>query len=330
MATSDGKAKQSASKPVDKRNIAQGSRGALSDLFAAASLGLVAGWYYLLISVALVLLYCVLALRSQWATFVLAALLIDMSVPYDNPKLSPNAFCNSWVFDAWRAYFGWETVIEQDLVPGEKYLMAEFPHALYPIGQLLSYGVLSSICPGQRVAGVVANVLLHTPILRHFYFATGTRSADASSIQAILKEGGSAAVVVGGIAEMFLDTSDAERIYLKKRKGFVRLALREGAHIIPVFFFGNTRTLRKVDSALLRTISRKLKMSIVIFYGRWGLPIPFRHPIKMVGGKHIRVEKCEEPSDELIERTLQRVIDTFVEMYEKHRPEWEKRPLVIV
>jgi 1-acyl-sn-glycerol-3-phosphate acyltransferase len=175
----------------------------------------------------------------------------------------------------------------------------------------------------------VASVLLHTPVLRHFYYATGTRAADAKSIQRILKKGGNAAVVVGGIAEMFMDTSDAERIYLKRRAGFVKLAIREGAHIVPVFFFGNTKTMAKLNSPILRAISRRVKMSIVIFYGRWGTPIPFRHPIKMVLGSPIRVTQAAEPSAEEVERTLARVVDAMAKLYEKHRPAWETRPLVI-
>jgi 2-acylglycerol O-acyltransferase 2 len=311
-------------------DVKQGSRGVLSDVFAAVSLGLLAGWYYILIAVFIALSYATLVHRSAWAALVLTVLIVDGAMPYSPPGLAPNAFSRSWVFDSWRAYFGWETVLEEKLLPGEKYLLAEFPHALYPVGQLLSYGLIDDISSRHRVSGVVASVLLHTPLLRHFYYATGTRAADAKSIQRILSEdGGTAAVVVGGIAEMFLDTTDAERIFLRKRAGFVRLAIREGAHIVPVFFFGNTKTLLKLNSPLLRAISRKVKMSIVIFYGRWGLPVPFRQPIKMATGKIVRVEHCAEPSDEQVQKTLAKVVDAVAELYGKHRPEWETRPLVI-
>lgn len=310
-------------------NVAQGSRGAASDVFAAASLGLIAGWYYILIACSAALLYAALVGRSAAAALALAALAADAAVPYTAPALAPNGFTRSWVFEAWRAYFGWETVLEAPLDPAQKYILAEFPHALYPVGQLLSYGVIDDISRHHRTAGVVASVLLRTPVLRHFYRATGTRSADAKSIQRILREGGAPVVVVGGIAEMFLDTADAERIYLRRRQGFVRLAMREGAHIVPVFFFGNTRTLRKLNSPLLRALSRRVRASVVIFYGRWGLPIPFRHPIKMVVGAPIRVEQSAEPSAADVEATLSRVVDAVGALYARHRPEWESRPLVI-
>ncbi|KAJ1620276.1 diacylglycerol acyltransferase-domain-containing protein [Pavlovales sp. CCMP2436] len=310
-------------------DITQGSRGLASDAFAAVTLGLIAGWYYILVGLFFVLAYAILVSGSATAAVVLGVLVADALMPYKPPPLAPNAFGRSWVFESWRAYFGWETVQEAALVPGERYLLAEFPHALYPVGQLLSYGVIDHLSRTHKVSGVVATVLLHTPVLRHFYYATGTRAADAKSIQRILKEGGNAAVVVGGIAEMFMDTSDAERIYLKRRAGFVKLAIREGAHIVPVFFFGNTKTMAKLNSPILRAISRRVKMSIVIFYGRWGTPIPFRHPIKMVLGSPIRVTQAAEPSAEEVEETLARVVDAMAKLYEKHRPAWETRPLVI-
>ncbi|KAG8466848.1 hypothetical protein KFE25_008227 [Diacronema lutheri] len=310
-------------------NIAQGSRGFVSDVFAAVTLGLIAGWYYILVCLFPILAYAACVHRSASAAVALAMLVADACLPYAPPALAPNAFGRSWVFDAWRAYFGWEMVVEQPLDPSQRYLLAEFPHALYPIGQLLSYGVIEHISQHHKVSGVVASVLLHTPVLRHFYYATGTRAADAKSIQRILAEGGNAAVVVGGIAEMFMDTSDAERIFLRQRQGFVRLAMREGAHIVPIFFFGNTRTMQKLNSPLLRAISRKVKASIVLFYGRWGLPVPFRHPIKMVVGRPIVVMKSAQPTEDDVAETLGRVVDAIAALYAAHRPAWETRPLVI-
>lgn len=310
-------------------DVPQGSRGIISDIFAAMTLGLIAGWYYILVALFPILAYAALVYRSALAALVLAVLVVDAVMPYSLPGLAPNGFTRSWVFEAWRAYFGWETVMEEPFDPAEKYVLAEFPHALYPVGQLLSYGIIEDLSKHHKCAGVVASVLLHTPVLRHFYYATGTRPADARSIQRILREGGTPAVVVGGIAEMFMDTSDAERIFLRKRQGFVKLAMREGAHIVPVFFFGNTKTMQKLNSPLLRAISRKVKASIVLFYGRWGLPIPFRHPIKMVLGAPIRVVQTAEPTDEAVQATLAKVIAAMSELYAKHRPAWETRPLII-
>ncbi|CAM9683085.1 unnamed protein product, partial [Ectocarpus sp. 13 AM-2016] len=48
------------------------------------------------------------------------------------------------------------------------------------------------------------------------------------------------AVVVGGIAEMFMVSNHTETLYLKKRKNFTKISIEAGADIVPVYFFGNS------------------------------------------------------------------------------------------
>lgn len=49
-------------------------------------------------------------------------------------------------------------------------------------------------------------------------------------------------VQVGGEREAMLNTSGRDIVYLRARRGFVRLALEAGAQLVPVFGFGNTDT----------------------------------------------------------------------------------------
>lgn len=79
----------------------------------------------------------------------------------------------------------------------------------------------------------------------------------------------------------------AERVYVRKRRGFVREAIKHGAALVPVYVFGTTRAYTvlgvsdtdKQASSIARTlagISRKLQSSMVIFYGRLYLSMPYR------------------------------------------------------
>lgn len=91
---------------------------------------------------------------------------------------------------------------------------------------------------------------------------------------------------------MFLSSSKLETLLLNNRKGFIRLALEQGVDIVPVsllrfaFFqtkmtwfldviisqtycFGNSRVLKLAPFvAPLEWLSRTLKASIMVFYGR--------------------------------------------------------------
>ena len=123
----------------------------------------------------------------------------------------------------------------------------------------------------------VASVLLKFPILKNVLGIFGLVDASGSNIRKILqKKGieGCVVVYVGGIAELFKSSRKEERLYLSKRKGFVKYALRYGVDIIPIYFFGNTDVLTVVKNGPIAHMSRKLQMSVTYFWGKYNLPIP--------------------------------------------------------
>ena len=80
---------------------------------------------------------------------------------------------------------------------------------------------------------------------------------------------------------------DDEAALIKSRKGFIRMAIQHQTPIIPVYCFGATKLFQRLNLPLLQKISRILKISICIFYGRLGLPIPFRQRLLYVMGNPI-------------------------------------------
>lgn len=128
-----------------------------------------------------------------------------------------------------------------------------------------------------KLPTAVADAILYTPILKHVLGIFGIISASKRSIQETLRQPGAAGCVVlyvGGMAELFLSCEHKERLYLKNRKGFIKLALQEGVDIIPVYLFGNTTVLSVLKTGLLANLSRRFQVSLTYIWGRWGLPIP--------------------------------------------------------
>lgn len=133
---------------------------------------------------------------------------------------------------------------------------------------------------------------------------------------------------------MFLVNEESEKIYFKSRQGAVKAAIQEGAHIIPVFFFGNTKVFKVVGQngtdSFLAKLSRRLRASVVLFYGRYGLPVPFRHPIHFVTGDMVKVVQNDNPTEVEINEVQAKVIISIEKLYKEKRPEWETRPLIIL
>lgn len=93
-------------------------------------------------------------------------------------------------------------------------------------------------------------------------------SASKSSLKKQLRKGGINGFVVlyvGGMAELFLSSIDEETLYLKKRKGLIKLALQEGCDVVPIYLFGNTAVLSVVQTGFLANLSRKLQVSMTYF-----------------------------------------------------------------
>eukprot|EP00798_Chlamydomonas_sp_ICE-L_P016836 gene16836-23116_t len=149
---------------------------------------------------------------------------------------------------------------------------------------------------GISVFSVAASSVFSIPGWRHFTAWIGGMEATASNFKKLLRTG-SVAVLIGGIAEMFLVSTKKETLVLRSRKGFVRIAVEVGCSggIIPVYHFGNTQLMDWAPRSA-QAISRKMRAAFGLMWGRYGLPIPRELPLYMVCGKAITV-KHVLPSD---------------------------------
>jgi diacylglycerol O-acyltransferase 2, plant len=122
--------------------------------------------------------------------------------------------------------------------------------------------------------------------------------------------------LAGGINEMFYTNGTAahEQIVLSKRKGFIKLALETGCDIIPQYSFGaNQAYIRPFgpDSFLCK-LSAFLRISTVVWYGRWWIPmgiLPFKVPILTVTGPVFHVPQVD--SDNITNELVVKVHDEF-------------------
>lgn len=78
------------------------------------------------------------------------------------------------------------------------------------------------------------------PVVRHLWHWLGAREVSKPVIKKILNSGKSVVIVPGGVREVQYLREDREVIYLKKRYGFVKLAIQTGTPLVPVFAFGQT------------------------------------------------------------------------------------------
>lgn len=175
--------------------------------------------------------------------------------------------------------------------------------------------------------------------------ALGINSVTKTSVMRNLtrKPGASVAIVIGGAAEALDARPGWATLTLARRKGFVKMALRTGASLVPVFAFGENDIFEQVENpegGRLRSFQLYMKQLIGItppaFYGRslsrgiWrrifgrkGV-LPKREPIEVVVGKPIAVPKVSDPSPELVDKYHNMYTESLKELYELHRRQFHK------
>ncbi len=305
-------------------------------LFAYVTLGLLCGWYYVMLFTLPTLLY--FAIKGSIIAGTIFA--IFMGLTFVPLKFKPwDGFKESFLFTIWREYFNFTydaSAITEVLAKNQdkRYIFFQFPHGIFPMGQVIAASIASRFSPNKRMVATAADAVFTFPVMRHFMSWVGARPISKKMIAKIFDEGCNCVILPGGIAEMYVTNTYEETIYLRKRFGTVKLAIQQGANIIPVFFFGNSSIFDvpggSGKESFLSRISRRLRASIIFFYGRQFLTVPYRHPIHVVYGEPVEVKQNDNPTNEEVAEMLQKVIDAVEKLYKEKHPSWEDRPLVVL
>lgn len=138
----------------------------------------------------------------------------------------------------------------QELPPTRKYLFGYHPHGIISHGAFAAFGTealgFSQLFPGITNTLLTLESNFRVPIYRDYALALGLASVSRESCDNLLSRGGpngegmgrAITIVVGGARES-LDAKPGQiKLVLKRRKGFIKLAIRNGADLVPVLGFG--------------------------------------------------------------------------------------------
>jgi len=138
----------------------------------------------------------------------------------------------------------------QELPPTRKYLFGYHPHGIISHGAFAAFATealgFSQLFPGITNTLLTLESNFRVPIYRDYALALGLASVSRESCDNLLSRGGpngegmgrAITIVVGGARES-LDAKPGQiKLVLKRRKGFIKLAIRNGADLVPVLGFG--------------------------------------------------------------------------------------------
>ncbi|GAA6064023.1 hypothetical protein JCM10212_004255 [Sporobolomyces blumeae] len=238
-----------------------------------------------------------------------------------------------------------------DLPPDRKYVFGYHPHGVIGMGAIANFGTdatgFSRLFPGLNPHLLTLASNFQLPLYRELLLCLGVCSVSMKSCQNILRQGpgSSLTIVVGGAAESLSAHPGTADLTLKRRKGFIKLAIRQGADLVPVFSFGENDIFKQLANArgtrlykLQKRFQAMFGFTLPIFFGRglfnynMGL-MPYRHPIVSVVGRPIQVKQHDHPTQEMLDEVQGRYIAELKHIWEQYKDAYAKsrtRELTII
>ncbi|KAJ4987176.1 diacylglycerol acyltransferase [Stagonosporopsis vannaccii] len=247
------------------------------------------------------------------------------------------------VWSLFASYFPARLHRSQELEPTRKYIFGYHPHGIISHGAFAAFATealgFSQLFPGITNALLTLDSNFRYPIYREYALRLGMASVSRESCENILSKGGhngegmgrAITIVVGGARESLDARPGVVRLVLRRRKGFVKMAIRTGADLVPVLAFGENDIYDQVDSEshpLLHKfqllVKKVMGFTVPIFHARGifnydvGM-MPYRRPINIVVGKPIRVVQDKHPKPEYMDEVHEKYIEELMRLWHEHK-----------
>lgn len=221
-------------------------------------------------------------------------------------------------------YFRCETELEEEL-PGGAFLGVGNHNAMTGIPDMFCHmtAFWRRYGPERRSYGLMHDVPFHVPLAGSWLNACGALAASPENARRALARDAAVLVFPGGDLDACKPTSEQYTIRFGRRRGFVRLAIREGVPIVPIVSVGAHQSLyiatdgRKLAERLRLPELARSNVAPLGLALPWGLiaGIPLPHlppPVKI----HTRVlrpmhlalpkEAADDPAE--VERAFHRIV----------------------
>ncbi|KXJ25513.1 diacylglycerol O-acyltransferase 2 [Exaiptasia diaphana] len=261
--------------------------------------------------------------------------LFDLNTPKQGGRRAASFMKNLPLFKFIRDYYSMTLEKTADLDPSRNYIFGYHPHGLIAIGAVVGFQT-EALQFNQKYPGITSHMsvlscLLKAILYRDILMSLGIVEVSRDSLEHILTAmgpGQSVVIIVGGGAEVAeTGYQDFYCLTMKRRKGFIKLALQTGSDLVPVFGFGQNNMCTQLGGP--GSWYWRAQHWLYDKTRQYGFPItcccclpfvfPWRTPINIVVGNPIRVSKTPNPTQDQIDELQATYIDKLQELFNTYK-----------
>ncbi|KAI0525845.1 diacylglycerol acyltransferase-domain-containing protein [Xylaria bambusicola] len=252
----------------------------------------------------------------------------------------------SYIWHLFADYYPARLHKTHELPMTRKYIFGYHPHGIISHGAWAAFAT-DALGFSQKFPGITNSLLtldsnFRIPFYREYILSMGVRSVSKESIVNILNRGGhdlqgmgrGVTIVVGGARESLEAQPGVMRLILNERKGFIKLAVRCGADLVPVLAFGENNLYDQLQPQqhpfvhkIQMFILKVWKFTLPFLHGRGvfnydvGL-MPYRRPLNIVVGAPIKVKKSATVNLEEINKLHSLYVAELEKLWHRYKDEF--------
>ncbi|KAG7314494.1 hypothetical protein KOW79_021797 [Hemibagrus wyckioides] len=289
---------------------------------------------FLLVGVSCLVLMLYLMFTSLWPipTLYFTWQFFDWNTPERGGRRSE--FVRNWkVWKHLKDYFPVKLVKTAELSPSRNYILGCHPHGIMSIGAVSCFsteaGGFAQAFPGMRASLAMLAGIFRMPLFREYLMFAGILPVSKESLEYMLSRAGvgnAVVIIVGGAEESLASSPGVNTVVMKHRKGFVRLALENGADLVPVYSFGENELFPQVllsegsvGRKLQALFKRVMGFAPCLFTGGRWLLLPYRRPVTTVVGSPISVPHICNPSEQQVAHYHNLYMESLSELFHAHK-----------
>lgn len=272
---------------------------------------------------------------------------IFSQAPHSGTLSRRSNYCRSLkIWSLFASYFPARLHRSAALPATRKYIFGYHPHGIISHGAFAAFATealgFSKLFPDIENTLLTLENNFRIPLYREYALAMGLASVSRESCENILSRGGSnnegmgraITIVVGGARESLDAQPNTLRLVLRKRKGFVKLAIRAGADLVPVLSFGENELYDQVQSdqhplihKMQLIVKKVMGFTVPLFHARGvfnydiGI-LPYRRPLNVVVGRPIKVLQQTKPDDAYVDEIHALYVDELERIWEKWKDQF--------